>query len=93
MYKLLFVLSIVCVILGVSSFWLGFHHVDLSWNMGRNAIDIGIDNKPSTVIQIYNNGWRQVVLGFCSIVLGFVLLLVTKIERLSKCDYRDKSHR
>jgi hypothetical protein len=84
MFKLLFTLSIVLMILGVSSFWLGFHSVDLSWNMGRNAIDIGIDNKPSTVMEIYNNGWRQTVFGFCSLVLGYVLLLITKVEKLSK---------
>ena len=84
MYKFLFTLSVVLIIIGTISFWLGFHHIDLSWNMGRNTIDIGIDNKPSTVREIYNNGWRQTIFGICSLLLGYILLLITKVEKLFK---------
>jgi hypothetical protein len=57
------------------SFWLGFHGIDLAFNMNRNAIDIGLDGTVRTTIEVYQRGLRLIIISFSLFFVSNLLLL------------------
>lgn len=67
-------LSVFFIVLSVTWFWIGYHNVDLAFNMDRNAIDQAIDGTPRTTRELYQDGCSQLVCSFSSSLLSFFLL-------------------
>ncbi len=82
---LIFFLFLMGVVGGVSQFWMGFHNVDIGYNIeiinskhDLNLIDMGVDGKLRTGMDSYLLGLNQMRQGFLlfglsSFLLGFLI--------------------
>lgn len=69
------IFSIMILIFGTISFFLGFHHIDLAYNMFPSSIDIGLNKKPLGRIDIYQRGLKQLMTSLIFFITSYFLIL------------------
>ncbi|OGY23295.1 MAG: hypothetical protein A2172_03765 [Candidatus Woykebacteria bacterium RBG_13_40_15] len=65
------ILAIGLFIIGTYIWGIGFHNIDISWNMKRNAIDMGF-GYPATPTDIYSRGINQMQMSYYLFFIAFL---------------------
>lgn len=66
---------------GIFVYGLGLHNIDLSYNMHRSAIDIGLDGKPSSAREIHQIGSLQIICGELMLISAILLSLILILSK------------
>jgi len=77
--NLFLIFSVLLVILGSASIWIGYHNIDIAYNilnLNENLTDISIGGLEQNSQEAYGSGIKFLFMGYFLMVIGFCLLLL-----------------
>ena len=61
-------LTVILLIIGMACFVLGFHNLDIAWNMDSNCLDTALDGTIRNRVEIYQLAIIQMFVSFFAVV-------------------------
>lgn len=81
------ILSILLFIYGSVSVWIGYHNVDIAYNILKvndKLVDISIGGTVQNSEQAYASGVRLIFFGYFCMLVGFMIQLLLRAEKSAR---------